>query len=104
MIEAKFVQRIADEASVRVEQVAKAIELFDGGATIPFVARYRKDVTGNLDETKLEVISERHAYFRGLMDRRAAILDAIEKQGKLTDELRARIEAAMDKPSLEDLY
>ncbi|MDX9973905.1 MAG: Tex-like N-terminal domain-containing protein [FCB group bacterium] len=104
MIEAKFVQRIAEEISVGPGQVAKAIELLDGGATIPFVARYRKDVTGNLDEVKLEAISDRNAYFRSLQDRRQSVLDSIAKQEKLTDELKARIEACYDKTTLEDLY
>jgi uncharacterized protein len=104
MIEAKFIQRIAEQMSVGAAQVAKAIELLDGGATIPFIARYRKDVTGNLDEVKLEGIADRNTYFRSLQDRRQSILDSIAKQEKLTDELRARIEDCYDKTSLEDLY
>ncbi len=104
MLEAKFVQRISEEVSVTVAQAAKAIELFDSGATIPFVARYRKDVTGNLNEEKLEAIAERNAYYRALVDRRTAILEAIAKQDKLTDELRGKIEETFDKATLEDLY
>lgn len=104
MIEQKFVERIAEEAGVKPEQVARTIPLFDKGATIPFVARYRKDVTGNLDEERLERIFERNAYFTALTNRRNAILENIEKQGALTDELRAKIDACFDQTLLEDLY
>ena len=104
MIEQKFVERIAAEAHVRPEQVAASIRLFDKGATVPFMARYRKDVTGNLDEVKLEQIEDRNAYFIALSSRRDAVLENIAKQGQLTDELRAKIEACFDKTLLEDLY
>jgi uncharacterized protein len=104
MIESKYVEQIAQELAVRPQQVCAAIELLSSGATMPFVARYRKDVTGNLNEEQLETIGERNNYFIGLGDRRRFVLDTIEKQGQLTDELRAQIEAADDKTTLEDLY
>ena len=80
------------------------IELLDDGGTVPFIARYRKEATGNLDEVQIRDIEEKLAYFRELMDRRETILASIAEQGKLTDELKARIEAALDKSELEDLY
>ncbi len=104
MIEQKFVEHIAKELVLRPEQVAAAIPLFDKGGTVPFVARYRKDVTGNLDEVQLEQIQERNEYFIALTNRRNAILENIAKQEKLTDELRAQIEACFDQTTLEDLY
>ncbi len=104
MLESKFIARIAQEISLNEEQVARAIELFDGGATIPFVARYRKDVTGNLDEAQLEAVQERAQYLAALAQRRDSILDTIGKQGKLTEELRAQIDACFDRTRLEDLY
>ncbi len=104
MIEPKFIELIAGEVNARPAQVAAAIELFDRGSTVPFVARYRKDVTGNLDEVKLEAIETRNIQCIALINRRDAILGNIAKQGKLTDELRARIEAAEDQTTLEDLY
>jgi protein Tex len=104
MIEAKFVERIAKEARVRPAQVAAAIPLFDKGASVPFVARYRKDMTQNLDEVALERIQERNAYFIALTNRRNAALENIEKQGKLSDELRTALEGVMDLTALDDLY
>ncbi|MGE0298290.1 Tex family protein [Pseudonocardia sp.] len=97
-------QRIADELDVRAHQVSSAVELLDGGATVPFVARYRKEATGGLDDAQLRTLEERLRYLRELEDRRAVVLAEIEKQGKLTDELRARIEAADSKARLEDVY
>ncbi|RAB86761.1 RNA-binding transcriptional accessory protein [Burkholderia multivorans] len=100
----KIVQRIATELSVQPRQVAAAVQLLDEGSTVPFIARYRKEVTGNLDDTQLRQLEERLLYLRELEDRRAAILSSIEEQGKLTDELRAAIDAADSKQVLEDLY
>jgi uncharacterized protein len=100
----KIVQLIAQELSVKPQQVAAAVGLLDEGATVPFIARYRKEVTGNLDDTQLRTLEERLLYLRELEERRAAILSSIEEQGKLTDELRAAIEAATTKQTLEDLY
>jgi len=80
------------------------IELLDDGGTVPFIARYRKEATGNLDEVQIRDIEEKLAYFRDFVERRATILSSIAEQGKLTDELKARIEATLDKSELEDLY
>ncbi|WP_433226798.1 Tex family protein [Actinomadura formosensis] len=97
-------QRIADEIGVREGQVRVAVDLLDGGATVPFIARYRKEVTGALDDAQLRAVEERLRYLRELDERRAAILESIESQGKLTDELRARIMQADSKARLEDIY
>jgi len=96
--------RIAAELSVKPQQVAAAVELLDGGATVPFVARYRKEATGGLDDGQLRTLEERLIYLRELDERRAVILASIEDQKKLTPELRASIEAADTKQRLEDLY
>ncbi|MFO7976436.1 MAG: Tex-like N-terminal domain-containing protein [Candidatus Hydrogenedentota bacterium] len=104
MLESKFIAHIAQEISLKQEQVARAIELFDNGSTIPFIARYRKDVTGGLDEAQLEGIQQRAQYFASLTQRRNSILETIEKQGKLTQELKTEIEACFDRTRLEDLY
>ncbi len=104
MLESRFIGRIAHEVDLKEEQVARTIELFDTGATIPFIARYRKDVTGNLDEAQLEAVQCRAHHFSALAQRRDNILDTIDKQGKLTEELRADIEACFDRTRLEDLY
>jgi uncharacterized protein len=87
-----------------MKSLVATIELLDEGATVPFIARYRKEATGNLDEVQIRSIEEKLACFRELQDRRATILAFIEEQGKLTPELRARIEATLDKSELEDLY
>jgi uncharacterized protein len=98
------IQRIATELGVREGQVAAAVELLDGGATVPFIARYRKEATGTLDDAQLRALEERLQYLRELEERRAAILASIEEQGKLTDDLKAQVEAADTKARLEDLY
>jgi uncharacterized protein len=100
----KIVQRIAAELNVQPRQVAAAVQLLDEGATVPFIARYRKEVTDNLDDTQLRHLEERLLYLREMEERRATILASIEEQGKLTDELRAAIETADSKQALEDLY
>ena len=97
-------QRIATELAVREHQVQAAINLFDGGATVPFVARYRKEATGGLDDAQLRALDERLRYLRELDERRAAILESIEAQGKLDDALRAQVMAADSKARLEDIY
>ncbi|NNH51229.1 RNA-binding transcriptional accessory protein [Promicromonospora citrea] len=97
-------RRIAEELGVREGQVAAAVDLLDGGATVPFIARYRKEVTGTLDDAQLRTLEERLRYLRELEDRRAAILGSIDEQGKLTDELRAQILSAETKSRLEDIY
>jgi len=97
-------QRLAAELNVRPAQVAAAVSLVDEGATVPFIARYRKEATGGLDDTQLRTLEERLAYLRELEERRAAILASIEEQGKLTAALRAQVEDADTKQRLEDLY
>ena len=97
-------QRIAQDVAAKPEQVRAAVELLDGGATVPFIARYRKEVTGGLDDIQLRLLEERLRYLRELEDRRKAILDSITEQGKLTDALKADINEADTKARLEDLY
>jgi uncharacterized protein len=97
-------QRIADELGVREHQVTAAIGLLDGGATVPFVARYRKEATGALDDAQLRTLEERLRYLRELEERRTAILESIRSQGKLDDALEATIRAADSKARLEDIY
>ena len=99
-----IIAQIAQELRVQVQQVKAAVELLDGGATVPFIARYRKEVTGGLDDIQLRELEYRLGYLRELSDRREAILKSIDEQGKLTPELRAAIEAAPTKQELEDLY
>ncbi len=96
--------QIAAELKVRQAQVEAAITLLDGGATVPFIARYRKEATGGLDDVQMRELEARLAYLRELHERRAAILRSIEEQGKLTAQLRAALEAAPTKQELEDLY
>ncbi len=96
--------RIAAELSVRPHQVTAAVALLDGGSTVPFIARYRKEATGGLDDSQLRTLEERLGYLRELEERRAAILKSIAEQGKLTAPLQASIEAADTKQRLEDLY
>ena len=95
---------IAQTLNVPLRGLVAVIELLDGGGTVPFIARYRKEATGNLDEVQILSIEESLAYFRDLASRRETILASIAEQGKLTDELKARIEASLDKAELEDLY
>lgn len=97
-------RKIAEELGVREGQVRSAVELLDGGATVPFIARYRKEVTGELDDTQLRTLEERLRYLRELEERRAAVLESIESQGKLDDALRAQVLAADSKARLEDIY
>lgn len=95
---------IAKLLKVPLKGMAAVIELLDGGATVPFIARYRKEVTGNLDEVQIRDIQEKLEYFRELEDRRETVLASIQEQGKLTPELKAKIEATLEKTELEDLY
>ncbi|MCC0004769.1 MAG: RNA-binding transcriptional accessory protein [Methylobacteriaceae bacterium] len=97
-------QRIAEELNVATGQVSAAVELLDGGATVPFIARYRKEATGALDDTQLRNLEERLRYLRELEERRAAILDSVKAQGKLDAALEAQINAADSKARLEDIY
>jgi uncharacterized protein len=97
-------QQIAKQLGVREEQVAAAVALLDGGATVPFIARYRKELTGTLDDAQLRILEERLRYLRELEERRATILDSIREQGKLDAALEAAILAADSKSRLEDIY
>ncbi|WP_093262186.1 Tex family protein [Thermostaphylospora chromogena] len=97
-------RRIAEELGVREGQVQAAVELLDGGATVPFIARYRKEATGALNDAQLRQLEERLRYLRELEERRAAILESIRSQGKLDDALEAQIMAADSKARLEDIY
>src|SRR5689334_5765299 len=96
--------RIAEQLNVRVPQVSAAIALLDEKATVPFIARYRKEATGGLDDTQLRTLEERLTYLRELDERRAVILKSIDEQGKLTPELTLAISEADTKARLEDLY
>jgi protein Tex len=96
--------RISAELGVKEQQVQAAVELLDSGATVPFIARYRKEVTGSLDDAQLRTLEERLGYLRELDDRRKVILDSMREQGKLDDKLEAAIMAAESKSRLEDIY
>ncbi|MFD5028292.1 Tex family protein [Streptomyces sp. NPDC058373] len=96
--------RIAEQLGVRERQVRAAVDLLDGGATVPFIARYRKEATEMLDDAQLRTLEERLRYLRELEERRTAVLESVAEQGKLTDELRAAVEAAETKARLEDIY
>jgi protein Tex len=96
--------RLAEELAVDEVQVVAAVQLLDGGATVPFIARYRKEATGSLDDGQLRTLEERLRYLRELDERRAAVLASIEEQGKLTDELKAALMAADTKSRVEDIY
>ncbi len=98
------VERMSSELSLPRRGVAAVVALLEEGATVPFIARYRKEATGSLDEEQIRTIQERHAYLLELEKRRQAILASIEEQGKLTDELRAKLQACTTKTELEDLY
>ena len=100
----KIIRQIAAEIKAHEHQVKAAVDLLDGGATVPFIARYRKEATGGLDDIQLRELDYRLGYLRELQDRREAVLKSIQEQGKLTPELRAAIELAAAKQDLEDLY
>jgi protein Tex len=103
MLDTTILEQIAHEVEVTPAQVAPAVELLVGGATIPFIARYRKDITGDLDESTLEAITRRSAFFASLTDRRNALLATLKEQNQLTDELLAAMQSCTDRASLEDL-
>ena len=100
----KIIGQIAQEIRVQTHQVAAAIELLDGGATVPFIARYRKEATGGLDDIQLRELEARLSYLRELRDRLATVIKAIDEQGKLTPALLSSLQAASTKQELEDLY
>ena len=97
-------EKIAAELNVAAARIQAAIDLLDDGATVPFVARYRKEATGGLDDTQLRTLAERLQYLRELQERKQTVLSSIEEQGKLTDELRQSIAAVDNKTALEDIY
>ena len=99
-----IINKIAEELAVNANQVQAAVSLLDEGATVPFIARYRKEATQGLDDTQLRNLEQRLTYLRELEDRRSVILKSIEEQGKLTDALRKDITTADSKTTLEDLY
>jgi uncharacterized protein len=100
----KIVTTVSRELDLAPKQVGAALDLFEEGNTLPFIARYRKEATGGLDEVQLRDVRDRASYLQELEDRRTTVLESIEEQGKLTDELRQKIEAAATKQELEDLY
>jgi uncharacterized protein len=104
MLAPALVARVATELSLNVQQVQRTLALFGEGATLPFIARYRKEMTGGLDEVQLRDVRERAEYLKEMEDRRAAIIKSIDEQGKLDDTLKAAIMAADTKQALEDLY
>src|ERR1700722_2100075 len=95
---------IARTLQVPLKSLVATIQLLDEGSTVPFIARYRKEATGNLDEVQIRAIEEQLLYFRELVSRKETILASIQEQGKLTGELKTRIEATLEKSELEDLY
>ena len=102
--QAELFDRIAKDLSLRTDQVARTVGLLLDEATVPFIARYRKEATGNLDEEQIRQVAERHKYYQDLEQRRATILHTIASQDKLTDALRQQIITCFDKTELEDLY
>ncbi len=104
MMNDSFCRIIAGEIQARPEQVDAAVRLLDEGNTVPFIARYRKEITGGLDDTQLRNLETRLSYLRELEERRQAILKSISEQGKLTDDLAKAINATLSKTELEDLY
>lgn len=99
-----ILKKIAEEIGVTQRQAAETLSLLEEGGTVPFIARYRKEATGNLDEVQIRDIDERRVYFKEMIERKGVILNSIEEQGKLTPELKARIEGCYEKTELEDLY
>ena len=99
-----LVATLARELAVRESQIEAAVNLLDGGATVPFIARYRKEVTDGLDDTQLRLLEERLGYLRELEERRGVILASIREQGQLSADLEAALLAADTKTRLEDLY
>ena len=100
----KIEHQIASELNVKPAQVSAAISLLDEGATVPFISRYRKEVTGGLDDIQLRALEERLGYIREMEDRRQTILSSIDEQGKLSPELKQAVLTADTKTRLEDLY
>ncbi|NLZ81034.1 MAG: RNA-binding transcriptional accessory protein, partial [Clostridiales bacterium] len=99
-----ILKQIQEELNVKLNQVEAAVQLIDEGNTIPFIARYRKEVTGSLDDEQLRTLDERLTYLRNLEEKKVQVLSTIEEQGKLTEELKRQIEEAMTLVVVEDLY
>lgn len=99
-----FIPQLVSELQLPAKSIEAVIQLLQAGNTVPFIARYRKEVTGNLDEVQIRLIQERHAYLLELEDRRQTILQSIESQGKLTDALKEQLLTCTTKAALEDLY
>ncbi len=99
-----MIQQISRDLSLSGASVSKTINLLDSGATVPFIARYRKEMTGNLDETQIRAIHEKQQYYQELQDRKNTIISSIDEQGKLTPELKQKIDATLSKTELEDIY
>jgi protein Tex len=104
MLTTETLFRISQEVGASASRVEATVSLLEGGATVPFIARYRKEATGNLDEVKIQDIDECRLYYTALEQRREAILASIQGQGKLTDDLKQKIEGCFSKGELEDLY
>src|SRR5262245_11404949 len=102
MLNSEILLRISKEVGAPVSRVETTVQLLEDGATVPFIARYRKEATGNLDEVKIRNIDDRRKYYGALESRRTTVLASIEKQGKITEELKARILACYNKHELED--
>ena len=100
----KIIAQLAQEIQVRPQQIEAAVQLLDEGATVPFIARYRKEVTGGLDDIQLRELETRLAYLRELRDRKEAVVKLIDEQGKLTPALIAAIHNATTKQEVEDIY
>src|SRR3989304_672205 len=99
-----MLKKIAEEVGVTTRQTAQTLLLLEEGGTVPFIARYRKEATGNLDEVQIRDIAEKRVYYGELLERKGAILKSIEEQGKLGPEFRMKIEGCYEKNELEDLY
>src|SRR5437867_13080103 len=104
MFSSEVLLKVSKEVGAPAQRVEATLKLLEEGGTVPFIARYRKEATGNLDEVKIRDIDEKRQYYKELNERRNSILASIEKQGLLTDELRQQIQAASTKSDLEDLY
>src|SRR3954468_711453 len=104
MFNPEILLRISKEVGAPVSRVETTVKLLEDGGTVPFIARYRKEATGNLGEVRIRDISERRQYYGDLENRRATVLASIERQGKLSDELKTAIAACYNRSELEDLY
>ena len=104
LLYAHLLEHLAETLNLPAVSIRAVIGLVDEGSTVPFIARYRKEATGNLDEVQIRAIAENVEYLRELLQRRETVLASIAEQGKLTDELRTRVLAALDRSELEDIY